>query len=284
MKTREEFKTTDEEGKELDLAVLYPSAKVTNEASLVYSSSWSLASRPARDKDGKLIRTSAPLRVEIEKNILPEHDGVWNPELEKELKDIQLNLLRDERKLAAGANEFNNLDEAVKVAFDMRKQRLEANRLHFRKASLDDNSAESFAEMARLNYLIYASTVYSNNNNPYYSSLDNYYNRTNEKASGDAASAMLRLLNNTTADFVNKTPEQTFLHQYGYLDAKFRRINPQGHLIDEDGKLINDKNEWVDSQENRVDIEGNLIDAKGDYVVEFKAFTDSEGIPILPKT
>lgn len=281
---RQEFKTVDENGNDISLAILSPSAKVQNEASLIYSSAWAQASRPLRDRDGKLLRSAAPLRVEIETNILSEHTDIWNDELQAKMKSLQLALLHGERKLAGGATELNTLAEGVEVANQMKKDRNELNRLLLRKSSLDDNSAESYAEMSRLNYLIYSCTVYNDSNKPFYSSLDNYYSRTNEKATVDAAGALMRLLNGANMDLLNKTPENEFLLDYGFLDDKYRRVNSDGHLVDDEGRLMDKDGNWVDEYGNKVDIEGNKINDKGEYQVPFKAFRDEFGNEIMPKS
>lgn len=272
MKDKDTFKTTVD-GVERELTVIAPTAKISNEAQLVHAASWARASKPLRDATGKIIREAAPLRIEIEQSILPEHDGLWNKEKEEKYKEVSMRVLRNDKRLKGGANSFKNLGEAVSVAWEMRADRNELLHLRMVRNSLNENSAENFADLARLNYLIYACT--QDSGKPFYKSLDEYYQNMNEVYSMDAATALLKLMNDI--DDIDKTPENEFLYQYGFVDEKYRRVNSDGALIDDEGKLINEFGQYIDDIGNLIDIDGDVLTDEGDYKIEFADFVDENG-------
>lgn len=279
MKDKVTFKTTVG-GEEVELTTISPNSRISTEAQLVHASAWAKAAKPLKDSSGKIIREAAPLRIEIEKSILTEHEGVWSKEQDDEYKEVNLRLVRNEKRIKSGASAFKNFAEAVSTAWQMREDRDKWYSLRMRRNSLNENSAEAFADNARLNYLVYACT--QKDGQPFYSSLDDYYAKSNEQYSSDSATSLIKLMNDV--EDVDKTPENEFLYNYGFVDKQYRRINDDGKLVDVDGKLVNEFGQLVDEQGNILDIDGDKLTADGEFDVTFVPFVDEDGQEILPKS
>lgn len=264
MKNREVFKSKDPDGKEVELVVKRPSTKNSKDAQKIYSKAWREA-----------VEGGAILRVKVQDIIRKQ--GLWDDEKEQEEDKLQKSLLEGERKLAGGKKFFSNLEEAKKTAIQMRKDRIALGNLRSIIAAVDNNTAESQAESERLNYLVYSCTAFADDERPYYSSYEDYFNRQDEQVNSDAITHFLSLLNNISFDFEKNYPENKFLYKYGFVDDKMRLINAEKKLIDENGKLIDEEGRFVNSEGHLVDIDGNLVDAEGNYLVEFEPFTDEHG-------
>lgn len=278
MKDKATFKTVVG-GEEVELTTIAPTTKISNESDLVRAAAWAKASKPLKDATGKVIRDAAPLRAEIEKSILPEHDGIWNKEQDEKYREVTMRLLRNEKRLKAGAGAFKSVAEAAATAWSMREDRETRYQLRLLRDSLNDNSAESFADMARLNYLVYACTL--KDGKQFFSSLDDYYARANESYTGDAVTSLIKLMNDV--EDVDKSPENDFLYAYGFVDEKYRRVNSDGKFIDEEGKLVNEFGQLVDEAGNILDMDGDKLTPDGEFDVEFIPFTDENGNVIEPK-
>jgi len=275
MKDKTTFKTTVG-GQEVELTTIAPNTKIANEADMIRAAAWAKATRPQKDSAGRIVREALLTRGEIEKTVLPEHDGIWSDVQRKEYEEISLRLVRNEKRLKSGGIK---LGEAAEIAWSMRADRDRQLELRLILNRLNENSAESFADNARLHYLVYACT--QKDGRPFYSSLDDYYTRANEPYSLDAVTSLLKLINDV--DDIDKTPENDFLYSYGFVDKQYRRLNSEGKLVDENGKLVNDLGQLVDEDGNLLDIDGDKLTPDGEFDVVFVPFTDDEGNEIKPK-
>lgn len=262
MKTRT-FKATID-GKEIEFLVRAPSLQDQREATKVYNQSFSEA-----------LKAKAVVRAKLD-DLLVEQ-GLWDNEKQAKFTDLQAQILEGERQLAKGGIP---LKEAKEIALKMRKVREEVRDLISVKTNLDTHTAEGQADNARFNYLVSACTVYSSTKEPYFKSYEEYNNRASDPVSILAAQHLAGMLYGLENDYEEKLPENKFLKEYKFIDAKLRLINKDGKLVDEQGRLINEFGRFVNEQGQLIDKHGNLVDEKGDYLVEFSPFLDDDGKPI----
>jgi hypothetical protein len=262
MKTRN-F-TTKVEDKDTEFLVRTPSLQDQREASKIYNQAFSDA-----------IKAKAIVRAKIDE-ILKEQ-GLWDDSKQNEFDRIQQQILERERILAKGGISLN---KAKNVALEIKKLRSEIRELISVKTSLDNNTAEGQADNARFNYLVSACTVYKDNNQPYFKSMEDYLDQSTSLVALKAAQTLANMLYGLDNDYEYNLPENKFLKDYKFVDDKLRLINKDGHLVDEDGRLVDENNRYVDKEGNFVDKFGYRIDKDGDYVVEAKPFLDDDGNPI----
>ena len=256
------------EDKEVELSIKSPSLSDQREATKVYNQAFNEA-----------LRSKAIVRAKLD-DILTEQ-GLWNDNKQKEFSDIQNELLNGEKKLAKGGI---SLKEAKDIALHMKKQREKLRDLISVKTNLDTHTAEGQADNARFNYLVFACTVYSNNNSSYFKSYEDYINRSAEPAAIIAAQNLAAMIYGLDSNYEEKLPENKFLLDYKLVDPELRLIDKEGKLVDEQGRLVDKTGRFVDSNGNYVDKDGNRVDEEGDYVYEFKPFTDNDGSPIVLET
>ena len=256
------------EDKEVELSIKSPSLSDQREATKVYNQAFNEA-----------LRSKAIVRAKLD-DILTEQ-GLWNDHKQKEFSDIQNELLNGEKKLAKGGI---SLKEAKDIALHMKKQREKLRDLISVKTNLDTHTAEGQADNARFNYLVFACTVYSNNNSSYFKSYEDYINRSAEPAAIIAAQNLAAMIYGLDSNYEEKLPENKFLLDYKLVDPELRLIDKEGKLVDEQGRLVDKTGRFVDSNGNYVDKDGNRVDEEGDYVYEFKPFTDNDGSPIVLET
>lgn len=251
------FTATDGET-ELELAVKRPDRKTLTKANEEAAKSFSDA-----------VRAGFLLSAEIDDYLRKRN--MWNDEKESYRKSIEDNIAAGKRKLAAGGIK---LSEARKVALEMRSLREELRDLISARTELEGRTAEGQAENARLNYLVYASTVYNNDGKLYFKNLDDYYDKAGSDVGIKAATHLLELLSGVDVNFEDKLPENQFLKKYKFVDEQGRLINKDGKLIDAEGRLVNENNRFINENNELIDINGNRVDEDGNLLLEFEEFID----------
>jgi hypothetical protein len=262
MKTRNFTATTND--KETEFLVRTPSLQDQREASKVYNQAFSDA-----------IKAKAIVRAKIDE-ILKEQ-GLWDDGKQNEFDRLQQQILERERILAKGGISLN---KAKNAALEIKKLRSEIRELISVKTSLDNNTAEGQADNARFNYLVSACTVYKDNNQPYFKSMEDYLDQSANIVALKGAQTLANMLYGLDNDYEYNLPENKFLKDYKFIDDKLRLINKDGHLVDEENRLIDENGRYVDQEGNFVDKFGYRIDKDGDYVVEAQPFLDDNGNPI----
>lgn len=264
------FKTKDENGGEVELMVRRPNPKETRESQLMYAKNW------RQNVEGGMM-----LRANLEAYLRKQ--GLWTDENQKEREDLENKIREGTRKLKMGGRSGLKYTEAKKLAFDMRMWRAQLRNLLSTYTSLDNNTAEGLADNHRFNYLVSVCTLYNSDGKPYFSGLENFYQRQDQDAAFDASSNLASLMFGIEDDFESKLPENEFLRKYGEVDDKLRLVNKEGKFVDEDGRLVNEDGHYVDKDGNLTDRDGNLVDKDGNFIVEFEDFVDEDGKVVLPK-
>jgi hypothetical protein len=256
--------------KDVALMVRRPTIKESDEAQTEYIKTH----RKAVDS-GALLR---PIM-----NTYLQKQGLWSEEKEIELRKLNSEIGALEKKLHDGGLYKRDVirfedGKPVGLAVDLKKLRMERNKLQSIQLEGNDNTAEGQAENRKFNYLVSQCTVY-NNGDRVWKNFEDYLDRLNEPLAIEAYRKFTVLLYNLDPDFEAKLPENKVLKLLGYMDDECRLMR-DGKFIDDDGKLVDDKGRWINEQGQLVDINGNLVDEDGNYVGETKPFLDDDGNPI----
>jgi len=256
---------TEVNGKDTELLIKSPSLADQREATKVYNQSFSEA-----------LKAKAVVRAKLDDLLIDQ--GLWDDKKQEKFTDLQNKLLEGERILAKGGI---SLSQAKATALEMKQNREKLRDLISVKTNLDTHTAEGQADNARFNYLVFACTVYNETKERYFSSYEDYINKSIDPVAILAAQNLAGLLYGLDNDYEEKLPENKFLIDYKFVDNKLRLINKDGKLVDEQGRLIDEFGRFINAQGELVDKNGNPVNSDGDYIVEFKPFVDDEGRPIV---
>lgn len=266
------FKTKDENGQEVELAVLRPSPKVQVQSQLEYNKAWAKA-----EKGGSILRRNL--------DELAERHGLWNADTRAKVELLGVEVVDLERKLRGGANSFASVEDAKTAALKIKKLRHERAELLYERSSLDPYTAEAFADSVRLQYMVSQSTVYNEGNKAgalYFVSYEDYVARSNEQIATDAFSNYLELIYDDVPDSpADEVYEVKWLKKYKFINDEGRLIDSKGRYISEDGKLINEKYEYLNEEGEKVDRDGFRVSDSGDYMIDYVEFP--EFVTELPK-
>lgn len=254
--------------KDVTFIVRSPSINDQKEASKVYNQTFSDA-----------IKAKAIIRAKIDE--LLKEQGLWDDDKQDKFTDLQNQILERERKLAKGGIP---LSQAKIIALEMRDLRSKVRELIGVKTNLDNLTAEGQADNARFNYLVSCCTVYKDNNQPYFSSMEDYLTRSTDVVAIKGAQTLANMIYGLDNDYEVNLPENKFLKQYKFIDNKLRLINKEGKLVDEAGRLVDEFGRFIDSDGKYVDKFGNRIDEDGKYIVETQPFLDDNGNPIIQES
>lgn len=257
--------TVNVEDKEISLAVVSPSLNDQKEAGKIYNNAFTDA-----------LKSKAIVRAKLD-DILAEQ-GLWDENKQQQFNQLQAEILNGEKKLKKGGI---SLLEAKNIALEMRKHREELRDLISVRTNLDNHTAEGQADNAKFNYLVYACTVYAENNSKkYFASYQDYMNKSTSPEAISAAQNLANMLYGLEENYDSKLPENKFLKNYKFVDDKLRFINKEGKLVDSEGRLVNEEGRYINENGEFIDKEGNRVDENGEYVVEFTPFLDENGEPV----
>lgn len=202
------------------------------------------------------------------------------PEKSKEMTDLYKELAEKEeiltkkRNLKLGGPDNSDENTMFRVAMRCLDIRNKLTDLNTPFAEAQQNSVEGMAENERLNYLLYATTVYKDSGERVFSSYEDFDKSTvrtsqNEEKYIIATRAMviyqMKLLNDFQKG-IDSNPENAFF-------KRFKFINEKGRFINKDGKLVNSAGEFLDE-------DGNLKDEQKPVIEKPAPFLDNDGNPI----
>jgi hypothetical protein len=263
---KKQFKVTLD-SKEVELCVVRPNVKQRQEGQKIYNKAF-------RDA----VESGAILRGKVN-NVMREQN-LWDDNKEAEYRKLLEKINGAERKIKSGGIKLN---QAKDLALEMRKDRAELRALTSERSSLDNNTAEGQADNAQFNYWVSSCTVYSETGKTYFSNYEDYLNRDDDPATGQAAGSLAMLLYNLDPDYEKKLPENQFLAKYNFVDEELHLVDKTGRRVDSEGRLVNKDGRYINEAGELIDIHGNRVNEEGDYVVEFSPFLDDEGKPIQEK-
>jgi len=196
MKTKT-FKVTIDNN-EKEFLVRSPSLSDQREGQKVYNQAFTDA-----------IKSKSVVRAKLDD--LLEDQGLWNDEKQAKFTSLQKELLEGEKKLAKGGFSLN---EAKDLAVKMKQLRDEIRDLISVRTSLDNHSAEGQADNARFNYLVSVCVVYNDTKQPYFSSLEDYLNRSTDQVAIQGAQNLANMWYGLDNDYETNLPENKFLKKF----------------------------------------------------------------------
>lgn len=249
-KNKIEFTTKRPDGAEVKLAVVKPSVKVKEQGQLRYAKAFA-----------ELVSNGALLKAKLD--AVARAQNIWDDARQAEFVELVKRMNECERKLPDKDGKVREkgvtLTEARKAALQLRRDRFALQRLMSERSSLEANTAERLAEDARFNYFVSACTVYAETGKQYFSSLEDYSNRSNDDDASEAATQFAYLFYDYDPDFDKKLPENDFLLRYQLCDEKLRLINKDGKFVNEEGQLINENGEFVNEHGERIGDDGQPL-------------------------
>jgi hypothetical protein len=264
------FKTKIDD-KEVELAVVLPSAKVKQHGRIVHARAYNDA-----------VQGGAMLREELEGHL--RKSKLWDDERQAEYDRLR-NILLDGEKTLARKN--IKLKDARKLAIDMSKARVDLQDLLAQRNRVDQNTADAIADQAQFNFFVANCTVYNDTGKPVFTfdghacNTDAYVEKGTEQHAIDAATKLSEMMFGSDKDILEKLPENQFLKKYKFVDDSYHLVDEQGRKVDEKGRLVDQEGRFVDPQGNYVDADGVPVDADGRYIAEEDGFfLDDEGNPI----
>lgn len=259
----EVFKFTVDD-KEQEFRVRTPTLHDMREATKVHNNAFTDA-----------IQSNAILRAKLDDFM--KKQGLWDEAKEAKLTSLQREILDGEKTLAKGGIK---LSQAKKVAFDIRKRRMEQRELLATRTQLDANTAEGQADNARFNYLVSACLVYNDTGKPYFKDLADYLNSVVKPIASEAANKLGAMLYGLDSNYEANLAENKFLKRFKFVDEQLRLVDEKGRLVDLEGRLINENGRFIDENGKFVDLDGNPLTESGDYAFDTQPFLDDDGKPI----
>tara|TARA_R110002096_G_scaffold88345_3_gene202298 strand:- start:470 stop:1384 length:915 start_codon:yes stop_codon:yes gene_type:complete len=235
-----------------------------NEATKVYN-------RAFRDA----LESGALLRNKLEDHMRTQ--GLWNDKKQKELEEVQIIILKNEKKLAKGGIRLNI---AKDLALEMADERANMRNILMQRNSLDGNTAEGQADNARFDYLVAASLVYIDSGKPFFKDLADYRNRSTEPVALEAARRLAQIIYGLDSNYEKKLPENEFLVEFKFADGDLKLVNDEGQYIDREGNLLNEDGRFIDEKGSLIDKDGNPVTEDGQFKFDRAAFLDDDGNPI----
>lgn len=197
------------------------------------------------------LSSGAILRDKID--AVMEEQGIWGDEQKEELKQLSDFISDGCEKLRAGGF---SLEEAKKLAIEIRIKRLDQMQLLAKKRSLDEYTVEAQADNARFDCFV-CRCVKDEEGKRVFKSVEDYRNQQHAPFAAKAAQVFGDLFYGLADDWEEKLPENEFLQTYGFVNEDLALVNTEGE---------------------RVDIEGNLIEEETDSpTTKAKPFLDAEG-------
>lgn len=228
-------------GKETTIVVRKPSIKIDNDAKMVASREFNRA-----------VQNKVPLETTLDKGT---KDQVWTDEHKAEAERIAAFLDDAALKLSKPAKHGLTERKARELAIEMRRQRRDFENLTAARRRLFQYTAEAMAEQAKFNYLVFACTVYEEEDKGrVFESVDEYLSRLgdDDEVAVMASWMLSGLLYKINPDYYKRNHENIFLLKHKMCDDDLRLVNKDGKYVDIEGHLVN-------KDDQRIDAEGNVI-------------------------
>ncbi len=198
----------------------------------------------------------------------------WTPEkveeyvkLQKELNEAE-KILTEKRNLKLGGPKDPNQETMFRVAlkcFSLRNKLSELNSIF---AEAQQNTVEGYSENERLNYILYATTVYKDTGERVFESFEDFDKSTisSEENSEKYIIATLAFamyqqkLLKSYQTVVDGNPENAFLKRFKFINDEGEFIDKDGNLIDSSGEVVVDEVVTDDEPKPFLDNEGNPIE------------------------
>lgn len=258
MSNREVIKVKDDEGNELSLAVLKPTTDQNRQAQLQYN----LGLREAIE-NGSMLRQSLDKYMREQK--------LWDDEKQDAFNKLAQSLIDNEAKLARGGIKKS---EAKNICIQMRVERNVMREILRQRNELDQNTAESFADQRRFDYLVSVCVVHSDSSVKYFKDLNDYWSKKDSDLAMNVAFKLGEMIYNLSDDYESKLMENKTLKQLGFVNDKLELVDHEGNRVDVLGRKVDDQGRLINSDGKLIDKDNNIIDGDGNLLVEQAPFLD----------
>jgi len=228
----------------------------------------------------KALQDKLPLANDAAKLL---QESSWDEKKAAELRDLRAELAKNEDiltnpkkresfKLGGPTDKSEGtMFRAAMRCIELRAKILSLNTVF---AEAQQNTVEGYSENERLNYLLYATTVYKDSGERVFSSYEDFDASTvlteeNAEKYVVVTRAFLSYQMKVLGDYQKSTdtnPENAFFKRFNFIDKEGRFINKDGNPINSDGELLGE--------------DGELL-SKPKELIKPVPFLDNEGNPIL---
>ncbi len=252
----ETFKVKQENGSDIELGIIKLNPRIRLEADKIYSTSFTEA-----------IEAGVMLRCQVN-NLLEERGVTDSKAIKQKTHKLRSELRSLEVQLKSARKEGRKMTkiEGREIALKMRDLRNELNNVGGDLARYYNSTAESVADNERLNYYVYALTVYAETGKNYWSSYESFKEDYSE-VKNLAVDAFLKSFYNIDSNADKSLYENSWLIRHGFMNESLQLINEQGRLIDSQNRLINEDGRLINENGVLIDEFGNEIDENGELKV-----------------
>ena len=248
---KETFKVkVDDE--EVELAVRRPTPEDLKRAQTAFNTAYWEAISPNDNTKKVLVRAHVDSILKAQ--------GLWDDDKDKKLNSIDIRILENTRKLQKlNKDDVEAVTKGYNLAIQILKDKNERARLIAPRSDFDSNTADAQAENAKFNKLLQLCLVYNHNAEPYFKSVEEMLESSDNPALLKAYPILMKFQYGTDPVELKFLKENKFMDEKGRLrNNQNRVVNLDGKLIDKYGRLINEDNQLVD--ENGVVQDVNPVD------------------------
>lgn len=256
MENTKDFLTVkDDDGKDVEICVIYPTNKIIQEANLIYNMKMASLIRQGSGSSERLL-----LRAEAEDYLIK--NDLWSNEDKTKMEQLGLRVRACELTIRKGGLKKS---EGRQIAIEMGKLRNQMLQLYTKRQQLDSCTIESASENHRFNFLASKCICYKQTEKQYYKDFNDYLDKSFESVAIEGARKLAKILYGLEENIKSTLFEIQWLKKAGFVDDQGRYIDKNGKLTDEDGRHINENGRYVNENGELVDKSGNLVDTKGDF-------------------
>lgn len=260
METNKTFKALDREDNEIEFIFRVPNADDMSDAEMYYASR---IARLVRQKgDSKLL-----VRSEVDEFL--KEQGIWSDKDQEKVETINKRIDEGLTRLKKGGIK---LSEGREIAIKITEARQELVGIMQKRQIFDNATIESLADDEKIDYLIYACTLKSEDGDRYWESFEDMKDDKASDVYRVASQQGMSVLYGVDADFEKNLPENKWLKKYNFIDDDLTFIDRKtGEFVDKQGRPISEVQEdmlsRIESILGDISEETPFID---DYEVEEK--------------
>lgn len=258
----------DVDKKPLQLAVIYPTNRINQDANMAYNLKMATLIRiGSQNPSNRLL-----LRSELEQFLLKM--GIWTLDDSLEVEKLFMEIRARELMLKKGGLKIS---EGRALALEMAEKRQLVMERYAHRQQFDSATVESHAENYRFEILLVNCLVCVDNDKPFIRDHNQYIARQDEESIIEGAKVLAKMVYGLESNIHNHMFEMKWLKDAGMIDDDGKYISKDGVHIDRDGRLIDKNGRYIDADGKIVDTFGREVDKHGNLLVNIsKPFIDDE--------
>ena len=237
METNKTFKAYVDDDTEQEFIFKIPNADDLSDADMYYASK--IAKLVRQKGNDKLL-----LRCEVDEFL--REQGVWSDKDQAKVDTINEKIDTGLAKLKKGGIK---LSEGREISIKITEARQELVSVMQKRQIFDNATIESLADDEKVDYLIYACTLNSEDGQNYWGSFDDMKEDKGSDVYRGASEASMSVLYGINEDFEKNLPENKWLKKYNFIDESLSFIDRKtGEFVDRKGRPISELQEDVFSK------------------------------------